>query len=116
LNLFATLTGGAQPPSVDDVRVISAGESADGTISDGNALQVTGDGGAIDPVVVPVAASDFNGDGRVDFIDYLNFAKHFGTNSSDADFDPQIDLDQNGIVGFADFVLFVQSFGKDVEG
>ncbi|MDP6039336.1 MAG: dockerin type I domain-containing protein, partial [Candidatus Latescibacteria bacterium] len=64
--------------------------------------------------IVPVAPSDFNGDGRVDFVDYLNFTKHFGQDSSDEGFDAQFDLNKNGDVGFSDFVLFAQHFGQSV--
>jgi hypothetical protein len=96
--------------------------SFEGSSAGAYVLQVTGDGRGgdpvnnpmPDPVIVPVAASDFNGDGRVDFVDYLTFTKHFGQNSSDEDFDAQFDLDKNGGVGFSDFVLFAQRFGQDV--
>lgn len=54
----------------------------------------------------PVSAStDFNGDGRTDFVDFLLFAEAFGGA------DVRFDLDGNGTVDFADFLKFVDAFG-----
>jgi hypothetical protein len=58
------------------------------------------------------AASDFTGDGRVGFEDFLQFALAFGSQTGDQDFDPRIDLDGNGIVGFEDFLRFSSAFGS----
>ena len=52
------------------------------------------------------ATTDFNGDGRTDFIDFFLFADAYGGT------DPRFDLDGNGIVNFADFFKFVDSFGS----
>ena len=46
--------------------------------------------------------------GRIDFPDFLAFAKAYG--SSDARFD----LDENGSVNFADFITFAGLFGETV--
>ena len=61
-------------------------------------------------------ASDFDGDGRVAFEDFLAFAHAFGTRSGQENFDPKFDLDSNGEVGFSDFLIFVNSYGKIVSG
>ena len=59
--------------------------------------------------VSPEAArSDFDGDGSVNFNDFLAFAGAFG--SSEAAFD----LSGDGKVDFSDFLLFAQDFGKQV--
>ncbi len=55
---------------------------------------------------------DFNGDGKVDFTDFVAFATNFGKGSEDAGFDPKYDLNGNGAVDFPDFVNFAQQFGK----
>ena len=52
------------------------------------------------------AASDFNGDGKTDFVDFFLFADAYG--GTDAKFD----LDGNGTVDFADFFKFVDAFGS----
>ena len=63
-----------------------------------------------------VAASDFDGSGKVDFQDFVVFAGGFGRASTDAGFDARLDLDRSGKVDFQDFVLFARSFGKTVAG
>ena len=57
-------------------------------------------------------SSDFNGDGRVDFSDFLSFAGGFGTSRGDLGFNVNLDLDGDGSVGFSDFLLFAGEFGK----
>ena len=52
------------------------------------------------------AATDFNGDGRTDFVDFFLFADAYGGN------DARFDLDGNGTVDFADFFRFVDAFGS----
>ena len=60
---------------------------------------------AVTTMVQAPATTDFNGDGRTDFIDFFLFADAYG--STDARFD----LDGNGRVDFADFFKFVDAFG-----
>ena len=52
------------------------------------------------------AATDFNGDGRTDFVDFFLFADAYGGTDS------RFDLDGNGTVDFADFFKFVDAFGS----
>ena len=52
------------------------------------------------------ASTDFNGDGRTDFVDFFLFADAYGGT------DPRFDLDGNGVVDFADFFKFVDAFGS----
>ncbi len=56
-----------------------------------------------------VDAADFDGDGKVDFNDFVMFAQAFGTT------DPQFDLDDSGMVDFQDFLLFTRAFGGPAE-
>ena len=51
--------------------------------------------------------SDFDGDGSVDFADFLLFARAYGGS------DVQFDLSGNGTVDFSDFLLFVSDFSKE---
>ncbi len=52
------------------------------------------------------ATTDFNGDGRVDFVDFFLFADAYGSTNA------KFDLDGNGTVDFADFFKFVDAFGS----
>ena len=52
------------------------------------------------------AATDFNGDGKTDFVDFFLFADAYGGS------DTLFDLDGNGTVDFADFFRFVDAFGS----
>ena len=65
--------------------------------------------GVVQPLSVE-AKSDFDGNGIINFADFLLFVSAFG--SSDA----QYDIDGNGSVDFPDFLMFVQVFGKTVDG
>ena len=57
---------------------------------------------------------DFNGDGEVNFDDFILFARAFGTSSDDERFEPRYDLDGDGEVGFGDFIEFAEKFGQQV--
>ena len=57
---------------------------------------------------------DFNGNGVVDFPDFLLFVTAFGSQAGQEQYDAKYDLDGNGEIAFDDFLLFVGSFGKAV--
>ena len=59
-----------------------------------------------------VARADFDGNGEVDFPDFLAFAGVFGKTSSDPDFDVRMDLNGNGEIDFPDFLVFAGVFGQ----
>ena len=65
--------------------------------------------GVVQPLSVE-AKSDFDGNGAVEFADFLLFVSAFG--SSEA----QYDINGDGAVDFPDFLLFVSVFGKTVNG
>ena len=50
------------------------------------------------------APTDFNGDGKTDFVDFFQFIDAFGGS------DPRFDLDGSGTVDFVDFFMFVDAF------
>lgn len=50
--------------------------------------------------------ADFDGDGKVNFRDFLEFSGNFGTNNK------KYDLNNNSAVDFTDFLIFVNAFGK----
>ena len=60
----------------------------------------------------PGLVGDFNGDKRVDFEDLFLFVAQFGKSSSSPGFDPRFDLSGNGVVGFVDWTIFLDNFGK----
>ena len=56
-------------------------------------------------------SSDFNGNGVVDFPDFLLFVSAFGSQAGQDRYDAKYDLNGNGEIAFDDFLLFVDSFG-----
>lgn len=62
------------------------------------------------------AGSDFDGDGTVNFPDFLLFIGVFGSSQGTARYDPRFDLDGDRSIGFQDFLLFARDFGRRVEG
>jgi DNA-binding beta-propeller fold protein YncE len=59
-----------------------------------------------------IADSDFDGSGRVEFLDFLDFAGAFGKSSGQDGFDSKFDLDGSTVVDFPDFLIFASNFGK----
>ena len=57
---------------------------------------------------------DFDGNGTVDFPDFLLFVGKFGSQRGDERYEDQFDLDGDGVVAFPDFLIFVNNFGKTV--
>jgi hypothetical protein len=53
---------------------------------------------------------DFNGDLRVDFTDFIQFAQMFDRSKGEDGFDPIFDFDGSGKVDFPDFITFANSF------
>ena len=55
---------------------------------------------------------DFDGNGIVDFPDFLLFVGKFGSKQGDETYEDRFDLDGNGAIDFSDFLSFVNDFGK----
>ena len=49
---------------------------------------------------------------QVDLSDFLLFASQFGLSRGDEQYDAKYDLDGDGVIGFADFLIFGRSFGE----
>lgn len=60
----------------------------------------------------PGIAADFNGDGNVDFSDFIAFAQNFGRSVGDDNYDAKFDLTGDDRVDFSDFIAFAQQFGQ----
>ncbi len=56
--------------------------------------------------------ADFNGNGEVDFGDFVRFASHYGTRAGQNDWDPIYDLNGNNEVDFLDFISFAKQYGR----
>ena len=67
------------------------------------------------PYITPLfLMSDFDGDRRVGFLDFLLFVAQFGLSQNDEAYDARFDLDGDGAIGFGDFLIFANHFGKAV--
>ena len=75
-------------------------------------LLIYGGGG---PVCDPNTGGDLDGNGKVEFADFLILSGNFGNDVSGAGHE-QGDIDCNGKVEFADFLVLSGNFGKDVGG
>ena len=72
-----------------------------------------------DPIKIVISfakttlAADFTGDGKVDFTDFLAFARAFGKAPGDEGYDARMDLNSSGgRIDFNDFLAFVRAFGS----
>ena len=80
-----------------------------------------GRGGRFETITIDVRVAlelqaltpDFNGDGVVNFADFLAFAGQFGARQGDGRYEAKYDLDSDGSIGFGDFLIFSSSFGKE---
>jgi len=63
-------------------------------------------------LILSAIASDFDGNGRVDFNDFLLFAAEYTRADSDPGFDDRFDLDGSRRIDFGDFLIFAQAFGQ----
>jgi Ca-activated chloride channel family protein len=56
--------------------------------------------------------SDFNNDGKIDFVDFLSFVAGYGKNATDVDFNSAFDLNTDDKIAFDDFLIFSANYGK----
>ena len=61
------------------------------------------------------SSPDFDGNGMVEFPDFVLFVRYFGTSAGEADYSVRYDLNRDGTVDFADFAIFARAFGTEVE-
>ena len=60
---------------------------------------------------VQMPSPDFNGDGAVNFADFILFVGKYGSRLGQDRYDAQCDLNADGQIDFADFLIFAASFG-----
>ena len=105
-SLNLSTTDNLSPTDSTFISLIKASFSlADGTVAD---VQRSG---VVTLFATATITGDFNGDGSVDFPDFLQFAQMFGKQSTDIGFDDRFDLDSDGTIGFSDFLMFATAFG-----
>ena len=63
-----------------------------------------------DIALLDIVHGDFDGNGTIDFTDFLVFAASFDKSHGEEGFTSGSDLDANGIVNFADFLIFASEF------
>ena len=66
--------------------------------------------------VAQTPTGDFDGDGKINFKDFVSFAQAFGTSQGNPRYDARFDMNQDGSVNFKDFVLFARAFGTTPAG
>ncbi len=64
--------------------------------------------------IASAPSPDFDGNGRVDFADFVLFAGAFGYREGQAPYEAKYDLNGGGGIAFDDFVIFANSFGNTV--
>ncbi len=57
---------------------------------------------------------DIEGDGDVDFDDFILFAGAYGTSVGEPTYNPEADLDGDGDVDFDDFIIFAGNYGRSI--
>ena len=56
--------------------------------------------------------SDFNGDGKVDLSDAKQLTQAYGKSKGEPGYDSKLDLDDDGVIGFEDVLIFSSAYGK----
>lgn len=91
----------AAPAYAQDADADGIADSDDNCLNTPNASQTDtnfdGFGNACD--------ADYWNDGLVDDVDFEIFAKAFGSSTGDPNFNPDVDSDDNGVIGISDFGL-----------
>ena len=112
-----TVTEGSGAVSTTAVRADTSGNAAT-TLTLGREAgmnTVVARAADLEPAVFTARAHgspDVNGDGQVDFSDFVVFAQKFGQRQGDEGYDARCDLDGDETIGFADFLIFAGAFGK----
>ena len=101
------------------IPVVRAMEGSDYTYTyDISSRTISGSGTGLDPLTigtVNIAAADFDGDGKIGFMDFLSFAQVYGSTEPDGTYQARFDLNADGAINFADFLAFAQVYGRTVE-
>lgn len=63
------------------------------------------------PLVFAETIPDFNHDGKIDFTDFVMFARHYGASYGEENYSVTYDLNHDGEIDFHDFTTFAAEFG-----
>ncbi len=63
-------------------------------------------------LAVSLPSPDIDGDGNVNFADFILFAGKYGSRIGQDRYDPRCDLNGDGQIDFADFLIFAADFGS----
>jgi hypothetical protein len=82
----------------------------------GNASAPVVSGRVVIPILFDAAdnrflVGDFNGDGKINYLDFFLFADYFGSTTASSEWRRVYDLNKDGEVEFADLFLFSEDFG-----
>jgi hypothetical protein len=66
--------------------------------------------------VIGGCAGDLNGDGLINFNDFVIFAAAYGTSSGNPGYNPLADLNHDGKIDFSDFTMFAAVYGTSCSG
>ncbi|MBR0458477.1 MAG: hypothetical protein IJJ26_04510 [Victivallales bacterium] len=63
-----------------------------------------------------VKPGDFDGNGVIDYQDYVNLTSQFGIAAGDPDFDPVYDLYPDGVIDYYDYVVLTSMMDEETRG
>ena len=66
------------------------------------------------PQAAVAPSPDFDGNGIVNFSDFVLFAGAFGSQKDQENYEVKYDLDSDGKIASGDFLILARSFGKTV--
>ena len=110
---FVWKVNGMAQPTTGPSFQFTVGEGDDGTQVSVE-VRSTGDPVTQAWIIATSLTGDFNGNGTVDFSDFLAFAAAFGKGEGQEGFDTKFDLNGNGSVDFPDFLTFASFFGLSI--
>ncbi len=105
----------APKPEIEDPTNSEAGEPSNESEAPSQPITDSGEENEVDPFAEITLAhlGDIDGNGEVDFGDFLTFSRNFGDAVEQAGI--LGDLDRDGTVGFNDFLTFSRNFGLTLD-
>ncbi len=68
----------------------------------------------VDSWVTVIISGDIDGDGDIDFDDFIIFTAKYGSQEGEPTYDPRCDFNNDGYIDFDDFIIFSGHYGKSV--
>ena len=108
--LFGGLAAGGGTQSAGDTTITGFLGSWHSTVPVVGASGIRVEAGLVRASDPGMLRGDIDGDGDVDFTDFLSFAASFGSESGDPAYRPASDFDGSGREDFGDFLAFADAF------